>query len=353
MYDKLNLDTHDRSISSLRTLRMPEDEDIFWFRDDLHQPYPICPLGMTTIQKHHAWGYHVGAEVTKLPPSKGGHVKIYKGRAMLGFEALTDADEIAKRAAEFTKLLEYCRPNWDTFYNGYIDEVKQGLSFMASVTDGFSDTDLHQALRRAEAINRRNWEIHFILMYVADMLYFGFEAFCKEHGLAEKEFTVMLKGLDTMATATDAGLWELARLADAYGIADTILSRRQSRAHPSGKAAPGHHLDQRLHDLPRRLRTPDCRRPPGYHLPHLDRGPVPGYRYPENLYHESTLRLGYPHGPGGHDHRSPKSRQRLHGQTEPRRKNRLPGTARHRQEDLPVPGGPWFLHRRRLDRRPA
>ena len=223
MYDKLNLDTHDRSISSMRTLRMPEDGDIFWFRDDLHQPYPICPLGMTTIQKHHAWGYHVGAEVTKLPPSKGGHVKIYKGRAMLGFEAITDPDEVAKRATEFNKLLEYCRPNWDTFYNGYIDEVKQGLVFMASVNDGFSDTDLHQALRRSEAINKRNWEIHFIVMYVADMLYFGFEAFCKEHGLAEKDFTVMLKGLDTMATGTDAGLWELAKMADAYALADKIL----------------------------------------------------------------------------------------------------------------------------------
>ncbi len=235
MYDKSNLDTHDRSISSLRTLRLPEDEDIFWFRDDLHQPYPICPLGMTTIQKHHAWGYHVGAAVTKLPPSKGGHVKIYKGRAMLGFEAITDPDEIAKRSAEFNKLLEYARPNWDTFYNGYINEVKQGLIFMASVHDGFADTDLHQALRRSEAINRRNWEIHFILMYVADMLYFGFEAFCKEHGLAEKEFTVMLKGLDTMATKTDAGLWELAKLADACGIADTMLKldAKQVLAHLS------------------------------------------------------------------------------------------------------------------------
>ncbi|HVN22646.1 MAG TPA: PEP-utilizing enzyme [Syntrophorhabdales bacterium] len=224
MSDECSLDAHDRSISSLRTLRMPEDGDIFWFRDDLHQPYPICPLGMTTIQKHHAWGYHVGAEVTRLPPSKGGHVKIYKGRTMLGFEALTDPAEVAQRAVEFTKLLDYARPNWDTFYNGYIDEVKQGLIYMASVHDGFADTDLHQALRRSEAINRRNWEIHFILMYVADMLYFGFEAFCKERGLAEKEFAVMLKGLDTMATRTDTGVFELAKLADTLGIADTILS---------------------------------------------------------------------------------------------------------------------------------
>jgi pyruvate,water dikinase len=223
MYEKTNLDMHDRSISSLRTLRMPEDEDIFWFRDDLHQPYPICPLGMTTIQKHHAWGYHVGAEVTKLPPSKGGHVKIHKGRVMLGFEALTDPNEIGKRAVEFNKLLEYARPNWDEFYNRHIDEVKEGLTFMASVNDRMGDIDLHHALRRAEAINRRNWEIHFTCMYVADMLYFGFEAFCKGHGLAEKDFTVMLKGLDTMATGTDTGLWDLAKLADTLGIADKML----------------------------------------------------------------------------------------------------------------------------------
>jgi pyruvate,water dikinase len=224
MYDKLNLDTHDRSVSSLRTLRMPEDNDIFWFRDDLHQPFPISPLGMTTVQKHHAWGYHVGAEVTKLPPSKGGHVKIYKGRVMLGFEALTDPEEIGKRAAEFGKLLEYCTVNWDVWYGRYIDEVKQGLSFMASVNDGMSDADLHHAIVRAEDINRRNWEIHFTCMYVADVLYFGFEGFCKRHGLEEKDFTVMLKGLDTMATKTDTGLWELAKLADDCGLADTILT---------------------------------------------------------------------------------------------------------------------------------
>ncbi len=223
MYDKLNLDTHDRSISSLRTLRITDDSDIFWFRDDLHQPFPISPLGMTTIQKHHAWGYHVGAEITKLPPSKGGHVKIHKGRVMLGFEALTDPDEIGRRAAEFGRLLEHCGAHWDEWYNGYIDEVKEGLTFMASVNDGMSDTDLYNAIKRSEAINRRNWEIHFTTMYMADVLYFGFEGFCKEHGLEEKDFTTMLKGLETMATRTDTALWELAKLADGQGIADKIL----------------------------------------------------------------------------------------------------------------------------------
>jgi len=224
MSDKMNLDLHDRSISGLRTLRMPEDSDIFWFRDDLHQPYPISPLGMTTIQKHHAWGYHVGADATKLPPSKGGHVKIHKGRVMLGFEALSDPEEIGKRAVEFGRLLDHCRVHWDEWYNNHIGEVKQGLTLMASVNDGMSDTDLHRLLVRSEAVNKRAWEIHFTCMYVADVLYFGFEGFCKGHGLDEKDFTGMLKGLDTMATRTDTALWDLAKLAIELGIADKMLS---------------------------------------------------------------------------------------------------------------------------------
>jgi pyruvate,water dikinase len=225
MYDDLDLNDMDRSISGMRTLRIPDDEDIFWFRDDLHQPYPISPLGMTTVQKHHAWGYHVAAEETQLPPSKGGHVKIFKGRVLLGFEELKDESEIGRRAVKFGMLLEFLREHWDEYYTRLIEEVKQGLNYMGSVNDGMSDADLAYAIRRSEEINKRNWEIHFSLMYPADALYFEFEAFCKEHGLEEKDATVMLKGLDTMATRTDRGLWELARSADEAGIGEVFLKQ--------------------------------------------------------------------------------------------------------------------------------
>jgi len=223
MSEELGLNAIDRSISGLRSLRMPEDEDIFWFRDDLHQPYPISPLGMTTIQKHHSWGYHVAAEELKLPHSKGGHVKIYKGRVLLGFEEIKDAKEIERRAAEFGRLLDHLKTNWDDYYARYIDEVKQGLTFMRSVNDLMSNIDLHHMLCRSEQINGRNWEIHFMLMYPADALYFEFENFCREHGLKEKDFTTMLQGLDTMATRTDEALWSLTRLAEDSGISKMIL----------------------------------------------------------------------------------------------------------------------------------
>ncbi len=239
MYDNLDLNDMDRSISGLRSLRIPDDEDIFWFRDDLHQPYPISPLGMTTVQKHHAWGYHVAAEETKLPPSKGGHVKIFKGRVFLGFEELKDGAEIGKRAAEFAKLLDTLREHWDDYYNRHIEEVKQGLNFMGSVNDGMSDADLSYAFRRSEEINKRNWEIHFTLMYPADALYFEFEAFCKENGIEEKDATVMLKGLDTMATRTDSGLWELTKLAEESKIGDMFLTEEPKDLLRKLKEDPG------------------------------------------------------------------------------------------------------------------
>jgi pyruvate, water dikinase len=223
MSEKLSLDAIDRSISSLRSLRIPEDKDIFWFRDDLHQPYPISPLGMTTIQKHHSWGYHLAAEELQLPHSKGGHVKVFKGRVLLGFEEIKDTKEIERRAAEFGKLLDSLKTNWDAYYTRYIDEVKQGLAFMRSVNDGMSDSDLHYVLCRSEQINMRNWEIHFKLMYPADALYFEFENFCLQHGLEEKDFAVMLQGLDTMATKTDEALWDLTKLAEDSGISEMIL----------------------------------------------------------------------------------------------------------------------------------
>ncbi len=103
----------DRSISALRTLRPDRDAGIFWFRDDLHQPYPISPMGMTTIQKHHAWGYHVASEQTQLPPSKGAHVKIYQGRVYLGFALIDDPEEVGRRAKAFGQLVEHCTDHWD------------------------------------------------------------------------------------------------------------------------------------------------------------------------------------------------------------------------------------------------
>ena len=217
----------DRSISSLRTLR-PEtdfDKSIFWFRDDLHQPYAISPMGMTTVQVHHAWGYHVAAAQTQLPPSKGGHVKIYKGKVYLGFALIEDPEEIASRAPAFEKLIDHCIDHWDAYYQRHIKEVISNLDTLNGVdTDKLILPHLLEHLKRAEKLNRRNWEIHFILMYPADAVYFAFEDFCKQHHLEEKDFVIMLRGFESIATQTDEELWQLALFAEECGLKDLLIT---------------------------------------------------------------------------------------------------------------------------------
>ena len=204
----------DTSISALRTLRPNHDKDIFWFRDDLHQPFPVSPMGMTTIQKHHAWGYHVAAEQTQLPPSKGAYVKIYKGRVYLGFALIDDPKEVASRAEKFDAFVEHCIDHWDEFYRGYIAEVSAGLATLAAVDpDRLATSDLVRYLERSDEINRRNWEIHFILMYPADTIYLRFEDYCRKHGLDEQRMVSMLSGFDSMPARTDSELWALAKAA--------------------------------------------------------------------------------------------------------------------------------------------
>jgi pyruvate,water dikinase len=217
----------DRSISSLRTLR-PEtefDKSIFWFRDDLHQPYAISPMGMTTVQSHHAWGYHVAAATTHLPPSKGGHVKIHKGRVYLGFALIDDPKEIGEREQEFGKLVGYCIDHWDEYYQKLIQEVISNLDTLNGVdTDKLILPHLLEHFKRAEKLNRKNWEIHFRLMYPADAVYFAFEDYCNKRGVEEKDFVNMLMGFESIATQTDEELWALAKFAEECGLKDVILN---------------------------------------------------------------------------------------------------------------------------------
>ena len=215
----------DRSISALRTLRPEADSHIFWFRDDLHQPYPISPMGMTTIQKHHAWGYHVASAQTSLPPSKGAHVKVHQGRVYLGFALIDDPEEVGRRADVFGKLVAYCKDHWKDYYGGYITEVKANLASLSAVNaDRLTTSHLLDYVRKSEEINRRHWEIHFILMYPADTIYLEFEAFCLSHGVKEKDFVNLLKGFNSMSTQTDESLWALAGMADQAGLREPLLN---------------------------------------------------------------------------------------------------------------------------------
>ena len=60
-------------------------------------------------------------------------------------------------------------------------------------------------------------------MYLADAIYLAFEEYCKEHGIDEKDFVIMLRGFDGMPARTDEEIWNLAKFADELGLREVIL----------------------------------------------------------------------------------------------------------------------------------
>lgn len=200
---------------AMRAMRLGfGDEKIFWFRDDLHNPYPITPLGMSTVNRGHMWGYALAAEEAKLPSSRGAVVKSHKGRVYLGFVGIKDSKEIEERARYFESFIQRSIENWEIFYGNAMKEgeyltvpnVRKDLSKL-------SYAQLADHLRNCQKINLRCWHLHFLTMYVADTVYMAGEEFVKRYGVEEKDYTMMLKGFETKALATDRGQFRLAKSA--------------------------------------------------------------------------------------------------------------------------------------------
>ncbi len=204
------------------------DENLFWFRDDLHNPYPISTLGMSTIRRAHMWAFAVTAEEAKLPPSRGAVVKTHNSRIYDGFVNITDPAIVQERAKQFHPYIGKQIQNFDALYEEIMEEGKQlTLPNVKIDLRPLSYGELSQHVAKCARINLRCWYLHFEGMYVANGIYLGGEQFAKEHGLEEKDFTSLLTGFETMRLATDRGQYQLCKSAFARDEVRTLLESEE------------------------------------------------------------------------------------------------------------------------------
>ena len=210
---------------SIRGMRLDcGDDRIFWFRDDLHNPYPVSTLGMSTVHRGHMWGYVLSAEEAQLPPSRGAVIKTYCQRVYLGFVTIDDPKEIEDRAKNFGPFLENSIDNWDEFYGEIVREGRAPT--VPNVTIDLKELsyqELAEQLKKCAKANMRCWCLHFKGMYVADPVYIAGEQFVKERGIEENEYTGMLTGLETKGLATDRGQFLLCKAAVDHEEVGTLL----------------------------------------------------------------------------------------------------------------------------------
>jgi pyruvate,water dikinase len=207
---------------ALRALRPgAEDPAILWFRDDLHNPYPVTQLGMTTVQRGHTVGQALAAEEAQLPPSRGPIDKSYGGRVYRGFANITDPAEIGARAQKFGVFVQSSMDDWDAFYGGLMSEAKERtLACVHAPLKDMSDGELAAHVAGCQDLVEYCWYVHFKTMFVAASTYMMGEKFAASHGWKEDAYARMLKGFDTFGLATDRGQYDLA----AAALADPVVA---------------------------------------------------------------------------------------------------------------------------------
>lgn len=77
------------------------DDGKFWFFDGMHNPEPLYPFD--TIMTENWWvaASQMSTRVWPIPPAGGIDHRIINGYLYISPNAVTDPDEIARRAAEF------------------------------------------------------------------------------------------------------------------------------------------------------------------------------------------------------------------------------------------------------------
>jgi hypothetical protein len=79
---------------------------------------------------------------------------------------------VGRHDVVLSRLIESCKDHWDDYYRGYIEEVVANIcALKIDEADRLTTPALLEHLRQSEQMNRRAWEIHFMLMYPADGLY--------------------------------------------------------------------------------------------------------------------------------------------------------------------------------------
>lgn len=217
----------------------PGDDQRFWFYNSMHFPEPMSAFDMVTAEAAYCALGSSTARVHCIPTTLGIDYRIINGRVYIGGNAVTDPDEIARRAGEFQQRAFHYYEHWETLY----DQWKVKMLALIKDAQALPKPDLpefepleHVHAGRGIASNHylldvyqktlegyyRMWHHHFeflLLGYGAYMTFFGF---CKQAfpEISDQTVARMVAGIDAEIFRPDDELRRLARCAVQLGVDD-------------------------------------------------------------------------------------------------------------------------------------
>ncbi|MCW2510115.1 MAG: PEP-utilizing protein mobile subunit [Modestobacter sp.] len=212
--------------------RRATEEEKFWFFDSMHYPEPVYPFDL--LMPEHTWVVlsQNTTRVFSIPTAMGLDHRVVNGYVYVSPTAITDPEEIARRATVFGERGGHYFENWQDLYDGWVRKALDVTARLKAITfTPLADLEplesvqagnhLSSGYRLYESYNRL-LENHQEMDYLHfDMLGLGYGAyltlleFCKAAFPSIEDQTVakMVTGIESLIFRPDEELRRLSKLA--------------------------------------------------------------------------------------------------------------------------------------------
>jgi pyruvate,water dikinase len=219
------------------------EEGKFWFFDGMHNPEPVYPFDAIMTENWAVAVNQLTTRVWQIPPALGIDQRVVNGYLYVSPNAVTDPDEIARRAEVFTKRAGHYFENWDEIYAQWVEKATDCVGRLKTIEfaplpeleDERVVTEHHgtyaaQALQQSYAdLLSSLFEMgsyHFEMLNLGYGAYLTFREFSQQAfpGIADRTVARMVAGIDILLFRPDDEVRKLAQLAIDRGLGDTVLA---------------------------------------------------------------------------------------------------------------------------------
>jgi pyruvate, water dikinase len=212
-----------------------------WFADTMHWSRGCHPLGSVIAEAAYLGAGQNSTRIFALPASLGLDLRVQHGYVYISPLAVTDPEEIARRAEVFQERAGFYYENWDELYGRWKEKVAAVVDDMRAVT--FPPLPEFEPMEVVTQARGRStgweviagfrrliddlflvWQYHFEFLNLGYGGYLALFQFCRQAfpEMPEQSIARMVAGIDALAFRPDEELRKLARLARELGVGDLI-----------------------------------------------------------------------------------------------------------------------------------
>jgi pyruvate,water dikinase len=221
----------------------PADDKQFWFYNSMHFPEPMPAFDVITAEVPYTGMGAFTTRVFAFPTALGVDHRIINGRVYITAYAVTDPEEIGRRAELFQRRAGYYFENWDKLYGEWQHRIEALIRDMDAIEvpqlPEFEDEEVvnkslgiaqnhyvREAFHRCIENYSKMWHHHFEFLMLGYGAYVVFFQFCKQNfpEITDQTVARMVAGIDVTMFRPDDELKKLARLAVELGIGDKFVA---------------------------------------------------------------------------------------------------------------------------------